>query len=215
MKTIQKINILQKLEMKSARDGLRELHKLQPEAALPPEREKVITDDASEVSFVMSAKLKDKLEEVRSLLGPKGASMGYAELFDCLADLGTESLKAKKFGKIRTSKEKSRFTPTSECSKDPELSNSATPIAAKKGAVGSGRYIPRTVKHQVWARDRGKCTKCTSRRNLNYDHIRPVAQGGVSTLENLRLLCFHCNQRAAVNSFGMNLVLERQIRTSY
>jgi hypothetical protein len=36
-----------------------------------------------------------------------------------------------------------------------------------------------------------------------------VALGGGSNLENLRLLCFHCNQRAAINIFGVKSVQKR------
>ncbi|MCB9024864.1 MAG: HNH endonuclease [Bdellovibrionaceae bacterium] len=30
---------------------------------------------------------------------------------------------------------------------------------------------------------------------MNINHIHPLAMGGKSKLENLRLLCFFCNQR--------------------
>ena len=63
-----KLAVLDKLEHKSAREGQRELLKLQPDAALPKERERVITEEKSEIRFVMTKELKIKLEEVRSLL---------------------------------------------------------------------------------------------------------------------------------------------------
>jgi 5-methylcytosine-specific restriction endonuclease McrA len=65
------------------------------------------------------------------------------------------------------------------------------------------RYIPKSIKHTVWMRDRGTCVKCGSLRNLQYDHIHPVALGGDSTVENVRLLCFSCNQRRAIQTFGI------------
>jgi hypothetical protein len=61
-----------------------------------------------------------------------------------------------------------------------------------------GRYVSAIVKKQVYQRDQGKCTKCKSSYKLEYDHIRPFAQGGESTLSNLRLLCFSCNQRRLI-----------------
>ena len=64
------------------------------------------------------------------------------------------------------------------------------------------RYIPHARKALVWQRDQGQCCKCGSRRNLNFDHIKPLALGGESTASNLRLLCFHCNQRARMKTFG-------------
>ena len=68
----------------------------------------------------------------------------------------------------------------------------------------NARYISRSVRQAVWDRDGGKCVCCSSMRNLNFDHIQPVALGGESTENNLRLLCFQCNQRQALKTFGIH-----------
>ncbi len=60
------------------------------------------------------------------------------------------------------------------------------------------------IRRQVWRRDQHKCTNCGSTHALQIDHILPQAKGGPSTLENMRLLCRSCNQRAAINEFGEN-----------
>lgn len=57
------------------------------------------------------------------------------------------------------------------------------------------RYISSQIKKEVYLRDKGKCQNCKSDYKLEYDHILPFNQGGKSTLSNLRLLCFSCNQR--------------------
>lgn len=54
--------------------------------------------------------------------------------------------------------------------------------------------IPSEVKREVWRRDEGKCTKCGSRENLEYDHIIPVVKGGSNTVRNIELLCETCNR---------------------
>jgi Holliday junction DNA helicase RuvB len=59
--------------------------------------------------------------------------------------------------------------------------------------------IPSNVRREVWRRDGGKCVKCGSRENLEYDHIIPVSQGGGNTARNIELLCEACN-RAKSNS---------------
>jgi 5-methylcytosine-specific restriction endonuclease McrA len=66
----------------------------------------------------------------------------------------------------------------------------------------SQRYISQKIKHAIWLRDKGQCQGCGSKRNLHYDHIRPVAHGGQSETANLQLLCFHCNERRAIKTFG-------------
>ncbi|PIT98730.1 MAG: hypothetical protein COT74_13610 [Bdellovibrionales bacterium CG10_big_fil_rev_8_21_14_0_10_45_34] len=57
------------------------------------------------------------------------------------------------------------------------------------------RYVSTSLKAHIWRRDKGCCQKCGSTRNLNFDHIKPIAYGGLSESHNLRLLCFSCNNR--------------------
>lgn len=54
--------------------------------------------------------------------------------------------------------------------------------------------IPESVRIAVWRRDQGKCAKCGSRENLEYDHIVPVSKGGSNTARNIELLCQDCNR---------------------
>jgi hypothetical protein len=54
--------------------------------------------------------------------------------------------------------------------------------------------IPETVKIFVWRRDDGKCVKCGSKSDLEFDHIIPVSKGGSSTERNIQLLCVKCNR---------------------
>lgn len=55
--------------------------------------------------------------------------------------------------------------------------------------------IPEAVRTEVWRRDRGRCVKCGSNQNLEFDHIIPVSRGGATTARNLQLLCKSCNRR--------------------
>lgn len=75
--------------------------------------------------------------------------------------------------------------------------------------VTRGRYISESVKQAVWERDKGRCTfegegghVCGSREWLEFDHRVPVALGGFSTVENVRLLCRGHNQLAGRMAFG-------------
>ena len=54
--------------------------------------------------------------------------------------------------------------------------------------------IPSEIRREVWRRDEGKCVKCGSRNNLEYDHIIPVSRGGSNTARNIELLCEACNR---------------------
>ena len=55
--------------------------------------------------------------------------------------------------------------------------------------------IPEDVRMYVWRRDQGKCVNCGSNKNLEFDHIIPVSEGGSSTERNIQLLCSDCNKK--------------------
>jgi hypothetical protein len=60
---------------------------------------------------------------------------------------------------------------------------------------GSRKAIPEEVRHAVWRRDEGRCTKCGSQEDLEFDHVIPVSRGGSDTERNLQLLCESCNRK--------------------
>jgi 5-methylcytosine-specific restriction endonuclease McrA len=73
------------------------------------------------------------------------------------------------------------------------------------------------VRRAVWRRDQYQCAfrsdegrRCEARSGLEIDHIQPVARGGGSTVDNLRLLCRAHNQLAAEKSFGAGFMEEKR-----
>jgi hypothetical protein len=61
------------------------------------------------------------------------------------------------------------------------------------------RGISKSLKYDVFTRDKHKCRICgrspatTPEVVLTLDHIKPVAEGGTTHLENLQTLCMRCN----------------------
>lgn len=58
---------------------------------------------------------------------------------------------------------------------------------------GKREFIPQDVMDKVWNRDGGKCVRCESQENLEFDHIIPYSKGGATSYRNLQLLCKKCN----------------------
>jgi 5-methylcytosine-specific restriction endonuclease McrA len=72
------------------------------------------------------------------------------------------------------------------------------------------RYISPVLRDRVFVRDQGSCSskgpdgkRCGSTYALQVDHITPVARGGRSTADNLRLLCAHHNRLEAERLMGV------------
>lgn len=87
---------------------------------------------------------------------------------------------------------------------------------SRSGTPGKGvssRQVPAAVRRVVFVRDGGRCTfvsekghRCESQTRLQFDHVIPVAKGGTSTEENVRLLCSTHNQLEARRAFGPDLI---------
>jgi hypothetical protein len=83
--------------------------------------------------------------------------------------------------------------------------------------AGKGRGIPKPLRRLVWERDGARCTflgagghRCEETRRLELDHITPVALGGETTPENLRVLCRAHNQYEAERVLGKDHVQGRR-----
>ena len=129
--------------------------------------------------LVMGQRLRDKLRYAEEL-GP----VDPAEVFERGLDACIAELEKRKFG--ATNRPQRRPRPTQ-----------------------SKRHVPAEVKRTVWRRDDGKCTfvsetghHCSARKHLQFDHIEPVARGGLATVENIRLRCPAHNQYEAECAFG-------------
>ena len=135
------------------------------------------------VQFTMDDEMNDDLLAVRALLGHVLPSGDVKELF------------RRALRELRKGLEKQKFA---KCDRP-----------RPQHGTAKGRHIPAAVKRAVWNRDGGQCTfvseqgkRCESRTRLELDHIEPVARGGESTPDNLRLRCRGHNQYEAERTFS-------------
>ena len=72
----------------------------------------------------------------------------------------------------------------------------------------STRQIPAQVRREVWNRDGGRCAfvgshgRCAERAFLEYHHIQPYAEGGLTDTQNIELRCHGHNNFEARHFFG-------------
>ena len=83
--------------------------------------------------------------------------------------------------------------------------------------AGGARGIPKSLRRLVWERDGARCTfvgtdghRCEETRRLEIDHVTPLALGGATAPENLRLLCRAHNQHEAERVLGREHVQHRR-----
>lgn len=112
------------------------------------------------------------IEKLRIIRCLFGKNMSHQELIDTMADLVIKDLEKKKFKK------------------------GISPLPPAPAVIKS---ITSATKRAVFERDK-KCVKCGGLWNLNFDHRIPKALGGNSSQENIRLLCFNCNQRSRIRA---------------
>ena len=79
--------------------------------------------------------------------------------------------------------------------------------------VNKRSHIPNAIRHQVWQRDKGRCTHdfgagnlCGDRYLIEIDHLIPWAMGGTHALNNLALKCRRHNILAAERIFGTSFM---------
>lgn len=163
--------VLTLIENLSTRECEKKLFEISGEKVPVREIKKRIDEHAMKVSMILSDWTLKKMETLTSLIGRKLTS---EQVIGLALDMAIANVEKKKFKSYSGKKSLPALEVT-------------------------GRYIPASMKGEVYRRDR-QCTNCGSLMNLNYDHQIPFALGGKTSTDNLRLLCFQCNQRARIRA---------------
>jgi hypothetical protein len=183
------------LQGKSRRECEIELARLDPVAATPNEKERIISPTQTEIRFVADEALMEKLKSIRELDAHILDNPSYLELFHRIADIALKELDP------------------SASKKPVQKKTATTPPAELAQAQPRSRYIPTSLKREVWKRDQGKCTYkspdgkcCESRFALEIDHMQPWSMGGQTVIGNLRLLCRAHNWQQAFAKLGAQVM---------
>ena len=164
-----------------------------PLPAPPPSRDsmELLDADLARVHVTVSRRFLEKLEAAKDALGHACPGGSAAEILERGLDL-VLAQHAKRQGLVEK------------------------PRSGRRGSRPG--TIPAEVKREVWRRAGGQCEwrfesgeRCGCRRRLEYDHIEPLALGGASTIDNVRLTCRPHNLLAARQVFG-DPVMDRYAR---
>ncbi|HEY3668556.1 MAG TPA: HNH endonuclease signature motif containing protein, partial [Polyangiaceae bacterium] len=181
-----------------------------------PERERItpLSADRFGVHFTADTEFRELLEEVRALAShglPKGELLPLMKL--ALQAYRSE-LRKTRFGVGTKPRARSGHNSAANGTRSENVGASET------SAVKRSRHVPANAARVIYQRDEGCCTfvsedgrRCAARRFLEIDHVKPWADGGLATVENLRLRCRAHNLHSARNHFGWDHVREAMART--
>lgn len=169
-------SIVERVKNKSTRQCEKELHKIAQEHSLPIP---VLTATRRNVNDLAQLKVCVSRENLDALK----IEMGITSEQELI-----EQLIANKLMEIRESK-KAAF--------EAEVKLRAHKLGTKP------RSISRSKRAIVIKKAEGKCQNCGTSSRLEIDHRQSVAKGGGNDLNNLRVLCRSCNQRAAIQQLGL------------
>jgi hypothetical protein len=175
---------------------------------------------------MMDEDAHDDLEYLRAVLGHEAPTI--AQVFArALKSLRREVDKRKFAATSRPRKPRTAPGVPADSRKSlpvPRDANSRKPRTALPAAPDapslptSPRRIPNHIRRAVSMRDQYRCAfigkkgrRCDARAGLELDHIIPVAHGGQSTVDNLRLLCRAHNQHAADRTFGVTFMNGKRV----
>jgi len=164
------------------------------QAAPPPKAFTVepLDGELSRLHFTVSRRFLAKLEATRDALSHSHAGASTEELLEACMDAVLAQY-ARRKGLVAK----------------PRAASPKAMASASAPAATPSRAIPAAVKRAVWQRAGGRCEwplegggVCGSTVRLEFDHVKPVACGGASTIDNIKVHCRPHNQHAARLVFG-------------
>ena len=171
-----------------------------------------LSADLRRIHLTVDARFTDKLATARRGLAHARPGARIEEVLEAALDLLLKQ-QARRRGAAR----RERPEPAHPEAARPEPARPGAPVAA--GRATDARRIPAAIRREVWARDGHRCQYpldsggiCASTHRLELDHLWPVALGGASTADNLRVLCQAHNLAAARRALGEARMADRRPR---
>lgn len=196
-----------KANFELVKEGIKGKSKRQAElflSTVTPDGKRLPKEETIELRLDLPRSTLEKLERAKQVLASRGKNLKTLEVLD-------EALEAllEKKDPLRKAERAHKRMAKRDLSDDqvetPPIEQGRSPSDTKK----NDRYIPASMKHEVYIRDQGRCThvderdgRCEERSMLELDHIKMHCRGGKTAPDNLRLLCRRHNQNLARAQLG-------------
>ena len=172
---------------------------------LPSERVRKVDTDKSEIKFVVTEALLQKVQKLNLMISHSNPEQKILNLFERLVDQELDRQEKKRSMKVKPVSSSRKSDPSPQFTTN--QTEKAFPVPSKSVArptVGRIRSLPAQVRRLVFERAKSKCefSGCNSTYQLQIDHCLPWALGGSHAPENLRVLCRVHNIREARRLFG-------------
>jgi len=201
---------MQQIENKTCSEAERHLHTLFPEAEISQEKTVHRRDGGELRTIQLSSEGVSLLERVRELLSHALPGATDGELLERVMKHFVE--RQDPLFKAERSSIRRQDAPRENAAQDKVDSASPQCGTDDRFCAASSERITPALRHKVIRRAQGQCeyihqiTRCTSRYQLEVDHIIPRAKGGSHDITNLRCLCRRHNQMMADLEFGSSFM---------
>jgi len=167
------------------------------------ERAKPQSNKTVRLEITLTQEQFNKLNEIKSLLSHKIPSQNTADVLNVLFD---QFLKKHELTSKQT---KETGLENIQLKNDQETDKKPLPPKAEKASLPvrtdkRSRYVSAPIRRRIYQRTKGCCehrdhmgVRCTSRYQLEFDHIVPFALNGSNESENIRVVCSRHNSYLA------------------
>jgi hypothetical protein len=167
------------------------------------ERVKPQSNKTVRLEITLTQEQFNKLNEIKSLLSHKIPSQNTADVLNVLFEqfLKKHELTSKRTEETKTEDIQLKSTQEREGKPlPPKVEKASLPVQADKRS----RYISAPIRRHLYQRASGCCehrdqngVRCSSRYQLEFDHIVPFALNGSNETENIRVVCSRHNSYLA------------------
>lgn len=199
----QKIQYVESIKNKTTQEVKQILATVSPVSELPLDKVQYLDHKHAQLRATIDKTVLEKIDKLKSLISHESIDPSYNDILNIALDTAIEAIKKKKGIKM-PSKEStiSKENNNPQNGKFPKEVPSVVQIETKfetstqSFSIKNSRYISRDVKRLVLNRSNHQCEyihsngqRCTSKFQLQFDHIIAFSKGGSSELHNIQNLC--------------------------